>query len=403
MGPPSACTSQVRSPRLQPRTPRPQVLCAHPLAGLSAGPLSPPALPDPSLPSLSLPTQASTAAETNCVQPLHRSTQMCCIQLHLTLFIDHADVLTNCFRSLVALRPRGELAAAAYLACGRIAPDYEPGAELNVRRSAWYRDDGERHGSDLPVRRLPAPPALRSGRTAPLRLFLLRIRAGGRLDSGERYHGGNGSFKGAHQVGAIYVMSRTACGSASMACNERWRASPCVLAAARRPLCCPALFGARDAVHRACSELYKRLGDLGDVAQALKRGQALLARPAPLTLPGVLATLRQIAAEKGQGGWWTVEGRAHLSPGNLHLPFWICSQAVAASAPHQTAAFYTSRTCSASPVHMPAHAGSKGRRQRLVLSLLRACRESETKFIVRTLVQASGDSSCCCGLRGGKV
>ncbi|PSC70071.1 DNA ligase [Micractinium conductrix] len=143
-----------------------------------------------------------------------------------------SDVLTNCFRSLVALRPRGELAAAAYLACGRIAPDYEPGAELNV--------------------------------------------------------------------GGSTVAS--------------------------------AIMEATGASKEHISELYKRLGDLGDVAQALKRGQALLARPAPLTLPGVLATLRQIAAEKGQG--------------------------------------------------------SKGRRQRLVLSLLRACRESETKFIVRTLVQA---------------
>lgn len=34
-------------------------------------------------------------------------------------------------------------------------------------------------------------------------------------------------------------------------------------------------------------------------------------------------------------------------------------------------------------------AGSAARRQRLVLSLLRACREAETKFIVRTLIQAS--------------
>lgn len=44
-----------------------------------------------------------------------------------------ADVLVNCFRSVLALGPPGELATAAYLVSGRIAPDYEPGAELNVR------------------------------------------------------------------------------------------------------------------------------------------------------------------------------------------------------------------------------------------------------------------------------
>lgn len=34
--------------------------------------------------------------------------------------------------------------------------------------------------------------------------------------------------------------------------------------------------------------------------------------------------------------------------------------------------------------------GSKERRQRVVLGLLRACRESETRYLVRTLVQVGG-------------
>lgn len=50
------------------------------------------------------------------------------------------DVLVNCFRSVLALRPTAEVVQAAYLAVGKIAPDYE-GAELNVslvnRRDAW--------------------------------------------------------------------------------------------------------------------------------------------------------------------------------------------------------------------------------------------------------------------------
>ena len=59
--------------------------------------------------------------------------------------------------------------------------------------------------------------------------------------------------------------------------------------------------------------------------------QATLQRPAPLTVQGVLGTLRSLAREKGQG--------------------------------------------------------AAGRRQRSVLGLLRACRESETKYLTRTLVQ----------------
>lgn len=52
----------------------------------------------------------------------------------------YADVLVNCFRSVLALRPTAEVVQAAYLAVGKIAPDYE-GAELNVSlangRNAW--------------------------------------------------------------------------------------------------------------------------------------------------------------------------------------------------------------------------------------------------------------------------
>lgn len=43
-----------------------------------------------------------------------------------------ADVLVNCFRSVLALRPAEELVQTAYLATGRIAPDYEDGTELRV-------------------------------------------------------------------------------------------------------------------------------------------------------------------------------------------------------------------------------------------------------------------------------
>ena len=43
------------------------------------------------------------------------------------------------------------------------------------------------------------------------------------------------------------------------------------------------------------------LGDLGDVAVALKRRQVTLAKPKPLTVRRVLETLRAIASEKGAG------------------------------------------------------------------------------------------------------
>lgn len=79
-------------------------------------------------------------------------------------------------------------------------------------------------------------------------------------------------------------------------------------------------------------EMYNELGDLGDVAAKCKHTQATLARPLPLTVAGVHATLRGIAAERG--------------------------------------------------------AGAACRRQAAVLMLLRSCREAETKYLVRTLVQA---------------
>ncbi|KAK9829240.1 hypothetical protein WJX72_004715 [[Myrmecia] bisecta] len=78
-------------------------------------------------------------------------------------------------------------------------------------------------------------------------------------------------------------------------------------------------------------DMHNQLGDMGDVAQACRHTQMTLHRPAPLTVRGVYRTLRQIASEKGSG--------------------------------------------------------SSNRRQRAILGMLRSCRESETKFLVRTLVQ----------------
>lgn len=78
--------------------------------------------------------------------------------------------------------------------------------------------------------------------------------------------------------------------------------------------------------------MYVELGDLGDVAAACKRSQSTLKKPSPLTVSSVYQTLRALAVEKGQG--------------------------------------------------------AAGRRQRAVVGMLRACREAETKYLVRTLVQA---------------
>ena len=77
-------------------------------------------------------------------------------------------------------------------------------------------------------------------------------------------------------------------------------------------------------------ELYRKCGDLGDVACQLKNRQATLVHFKPLTIKGVLETLHSIADESGEG-------------------------AVA-------------------------------RRQSLIVSLLRACQGEETRFIVRTLI-----------------
>lgn len=78
-------------------------------------------------------------------------------------------------------------------------------------------------------------------------------------------------------------------------------------------------------------EMYSQYGDLGDLAAACRRNQTTLRQPPPLTVAGVFNAMRQMAADKGQG--------------------------------------------------------SSGRRQQLVLSLLRACRDCETKYLVRTLIQ----------------
>ena len=73
------------------------------------------------------------------------------------------------------------------------------------------------------------------------------------------------------------------------------------------------------------------LGDLGDVAAALKRRQVTLARPKPLTVRVVLETLRAIANEKGSG--------------------------------------------------------SAGRKKDRVLGLMRAAREGEIRWLTRTLIR----------------
>nr|GMD51989.1 DNA ligase 6 isoform X1 [Ipomoea batatas] len=78
-------------------------------------------------------------------------------------------------------------------------------------------------------------------------------------------------------------------------------------------------------------DLYKNLGDLGDVAQVCRQTQSLLAPPATLTIQSVFSTLKQISVQTGSG--------------------------------------------------------STIRKKSLVLSLLRSCREKEMKFIVRTLVR----------------
>ncbi|KAL3698658.1 hypothetical protein R1sor_012734 [Riccia sorocarpa] len=78
-------------------------------------------------------------------------------------------------------------------------------------------------------------------------------------------------------------------------------------------------------------EMYASMGDLGDVAQACRQTQSILRLPPPLRICKVFSTLKQISKESG--------------------------------------------------------AGSGARKKDLVLNLLRASREKEMKYIVRTLVQ----------------
>ncbi|KAI8474532.1 MAG: hypothetical protein J3K34DRAFT_124375 [Monoraphidium minutum] len=91
-----------------------------------------------------------------------------------------------------------------------------------------------------------------------------------------------------------------------------------------------ALADATGAARGAMRGLYARHGDLGDVALALKKSQSTLVAPPPLTLRGVLRALRGFAADRGQG--------------------------------------------------------SAGRRQAAVARLLRACRDVEVRYLVRTLI-----------------
>ncbi|GLJ09471.1 hypothetical protein SUGI_0110240 [Cryptomeria japonica] len=78
-------------------------------------------------------------------------------------------------------------------------------------------------------------------------------------------------------------------------------------------------------------EMYNNMGDLGDVAQACRQTQSMLSVPRPLSIHHVFMALLQISKEGGSG--------------------------------------------------------SNARKKGVILSLLRSCREKETKFVVRTLVR----------------
>ncbi|EFJ26982.1 hypothetical protein SELMODRAFT_96808, partial [Selaginella moellendorffii] len=78
-------------------------------------------------------------------------------------------------------------------------------------------------------------------------------------------------------------------------------------------------------------EMYNRMGDLGDVAQACKQTQSMLRNPQPLLIRHVFSTLKQISKETG--------------------------------------------------------IGSSSRKKNMVVGLLRSCREKEVTYLVRTLVQ----------------
>ncbi|XP_024187828.1 DNA ligase 6 isoform X2 [Rosa chinensis] len=78
-------------------------------------------------------------------------------------------------------------------------------------------------------------------------------------------------------------------------------------------------------------DMYNELGDLGDVAQACRQTQTLLAPPPPLLIKDVFSALRKISVQTGTG--------------------------------------------------------SSARKRSLIVNLLRSCREKEMKFLVRTLVR----------------
>jgi hypothetical protein len=77
-----------------------------------------------------------------------------------------------------------------------------------------------------------------------------------------------------------------------------------------------------------CSGLYRDLGDVGDVFQACKQNQSVLVRPTSLTIPGVFATLHQIAGEKGGGersqALLTLE-KGGLTGGHRFTTLFLCS------------------------------------------------------------------------------
>ncbi|XP_030507869.2 DNA ligase 6 isoform X1 [Cannabis sativa] len=78
-------------------------------------------------------------------------------------------------------------------------------------------------------------------------------------------------------------------------------------------------------------EMYNDLGDLGDVAQACRQTQTLLAPPAPLLIKDLFSTLQKISVQTGSG--------------------------------------------------------STLRKKNLIVNLMRSCREKEMKFLVRTLIK----------------
>ncbi|KAK6255780.1 hypothetical protein SCA6_017085 [Theobroma cacao] len=78
-------------------------------------------------------------------------------------------------------------------------------------------------------------------------------------------------------------------------------------------------------------DMYNEIGDLGDVAQACRQTQTLLAPPPPLLIRDVYAVLRKISVQTGSG--------------------------------------------------------STIRKKNLIVNLMRSCREKEMKFLVRTLVR----------------